>query len=94
VRVCYAILTYKRSKPTSKRPLVDVSSREVGVFILSKSLSLVVVVIIIIIVERERERQMRWGAILLLAETKYIKIKGNSGVIKDMQLMNGLKNRE
>jgi hypothetical protein len=57
----------------SKRPFVDVSNREVGVFILSKSLSLVVVVIIIliIIVERERERQMRWGAILLPAETKY-----------------------
>jgi hypothetical protein len=69
----YAILTCKRSKPTSKRPFVDVCNREVGVFILSKSLSLVVVVIIIliIIVERERERQMRWGAILLPAETKY-----------------------
>jgi hypothetical protein len=52
----YAILTYKRSKPTTKRPFVDVSNTEVGVFILSKSLSLVVVVIIIIIVERERER--------------------------------------
>jgi hypothetical protein len=71
----YAILTCKRSKPTSKRPFVDVSNTEVGVFILSKSLSLVVVIIIIIIIiverERERERQMRWGAILLPAETKY-----------------------
>jgi hypothetical protein len=70
VGVFYAILTCKRSKPTSKRPFVDVSNREVGVFILSKSFSLVVVIIILIIIV-ERERQMRWGAILLPAETKY-----------------------
>jgi hypothetical protein len=64
-------LHVKRSKPTSKRPFVDVSNREVGVFILSKSLSLLVVVIIILIIILERERQMRWGAILLPAESKY-----------------------
>jgi hypothetical protein len=61
VGVFYAILTCKRSKPTSQRPFVDVSSREVGVFILSKSFSLVVIIIIlIIIVERERERERDW----------------------------------
>ncbi len=53
---------------------MDVSSREVGVFILSKSFSLVVIIIILIIIverEREREREIGWGAILLPAETKY-----------------------
>ncbi len=72
---------------------MDVSSREVGVFILSKSLSLVVVVVSIIIVERDTHTD-EVGSNIAPLQKQNIKIKGNSGVIKDMQLMNGLKNRE